>query len=47
MTFFPFHTAFRVYIHAATQGFKDALTEKLGEDGVKFEEGNASGESAN
>ena len=30
----------------ATQGFKDALTEKLG-DGIKFEEGNASGESAN
>ena len=34
-------------LDAATQGFKDALTEKLGEDGVKFEEGNASGESAN
>jgi putative ABC transport system substrate-binding protein len=30
----------------ATQGFKDALTEKLG-DAVSFEEGNASGESAN
>jgi putative ABC transport system substrate-binding protein len=30
----------------ATQGFKDALTEKLG-DAVTFEEGNASGESAN
>lgn len=34
-------------LDAATQGFKDVLTEKLGEDGVKFEEGNASGESAN
>ena len=33
-------------LDAATQGFKDALTEKLG-DAVKFEEGNASGDSAN
>ena len=31
----------------ATQGFKDALVEKLGEDGVHFDEGNASGEFAN
>ena len=30
----------------ATQGFKDALTEKLG-DAVSFKEGNASGDSAN
>lgn len=33
-------------LDAATQGFKDALVEKLGEDGVKFDEGNASGDSA-
>ena len=33
-------------LDAATQGFKDALTEKLG-DQVKFKEGNASGESTN
>ena len=33
-------------LDAATQGFKDALTEKLG-DKVSFEEGNASGESTN
>ena len=33
-------------LDAATKGFKDALTEKLG-DKVKFEEGNASGDSAN
>jgi putative ABC transport system substrate-binding protein len=33
-------------LDAATQGFKDALTELLG-DKVSFEEGNASGESAN
>jgi putative ABC transport system substrate-binding protein len=33
-------------LDAATQGFKDALTELLG-DKVTFEEGNASGESAN
>ncbi|MCM1148711.1 MAG: ABC transporter substrate-binding protein [Butyricicoccus sp.] len=31
-------------LDAATQGFKDALTEKLG-DKVKFDEGNASGDS--
>ena len=34
-------------LDAATQGFKDALTEKLGEGSVKFDEQNASGESAN
>lgn len=34
-------------LDAATQGFKDALTEKLGEDGVKFDEQNASGDTAN
>ena len=34
-------------LDAATQGFKDALTEKLGEDNVKFDEQNASGDSAN
>lgn len=33
-------------LDAATQGFKDALTEKLG-DAVKFNEQNASGDSAN
>lgn len=33
-------------LDAATQGFKDALTEKLG-DAVTFEEQNASGDSAN
>ena len=33
-------------LDAATQGFKDALTEKLG-DNVKFNEQNASGDSAN
>ena len=33
-------------LDAATQGFKDALTEKLG-DNVTFNEQNASGESAN
>jgi putative ABC transport system substrate-binding protein len=32
-------------LDAATQGFKDALVEKLGEDGVQFDEQNASGES--
>lgn len=32
-------------LDAATQGFKDALTEKLG-DSVKFDEQNASGDSA-
>ena len=34
-------------LDAATQGFKDALTEKLGADIVKFDEQNASGDSAN
>ena len=33
-------------LDAATQGFKDALTAKLG-DAVKFDEQNASGDSAN
>lgn len=33
-------------LDAATQGFKDALTEKLGEDKVTFDEQNASGDSA-
>ena len=35
-----------VALDAATQGFKDALTEKLG-DSVTFDEQNASGDSAN
>ena len=35
-----------VALDAATQGFKDALTAKLG-DAVKFDEQNASGDSAN
>ena len=34
-------------LDAATHGFKDALTEKLGEGNVKFDEQNASGDSAN
>lgn len=34
-------------LDAATQGFKDALIEKLGEDGVEFDEQNASGDTAN
>lgn len=34
-------------LDAATQGFKDALVEKLGQDGVTFKEGNASGDTAN
>ena len=34
-------------LYAATQGFKDALTEKLGADNVKFDEQNASGDYAN
>ena len=34
-------------LDAATQGFKDALTEKLGEGNVKFDVQNASGDSAN
>ena len=33
-------------LDAATQGFKDALVEKLGEGAVKFNEQNASGDSA-
>ena len=33
-------------LDAATQGFKDALVEILGEDHVIFEEGNAAGDSA-
>lgn len=33
-------------LDAATQGFKDALIEKLGEGNVTFEEGNASGDSS-
>lgn len=32
-------------LDAATQGFKDAMVEKLGEDRVKFDEQNASGDS--
>ena len=35
-----------VALDAATQGFKDALVAEFGEDGVKFEEGNAAGDSA-
>lgn len=34
-------------LDAATQGFKDALVEALGEGDVKFDEQNASGDSAN
>lgn len=34
-------------LDAATQGFKDALTELAGEEKVEFDEQNASGESAN
>ncbi|MBP5260506.1 MAG: ABC transporter substrate-binding protein [Clostridiales bacterium] len=33
-------------LDAATQGFKDALIERLGEDHVKFDEQNASGDSS-
>ncbi len=33
-------------LDAATQGFKDALTEKLGADKVKFDEQDAAGDSA-
>ncbi|MDD6207946.1 MAG: ABC transporter substrate-binding protein [Clostridiales bacterium] len=33
-------------LDAATQGFKDALTEKLGEGNVEFSEQNAAGDSA-
>lgn len=34
-------------LDAATQGFKDVLVEKLGEENVKFDEQNANGESTN
>lgn len=34
-------------LDAATKGFKDALTKKLGKDNVVFEEQNAQGESTN
>src|SRR5699024_8729807 len=34
-------------LDAATQGFKDALVEKLGEGNVEFDEQNASGDTAN
>ncbi len=34
-------------LDAATKGFKDVLTEKLGADHVKFDEQNANGESTN
>lgn len=34
-------------LDAATKGFKDVLTEKLGADNVKFDEQNAQGDSAN
>ena len=34
-------------LDAATQGFKDALVEKLGEGSVKFDEQNAAGDAAN
>ena len=33
-------------LDAATKGFKDYLTEKLGADNVKFDEQNAQGDSA-
>ena len=33
-------------LDTATQGFKDALVEKLGEDRVVFDEQNAAGETA-
>ena len=35
-----------VALDAATQGFRDALVEAFGEDGVKFDEQNAAGDSA-
>lgn len=35
-----------VALDQATQGFKDALVEEFGEDGVEFEEGNAGGDNA-
>lgn len=34
-------------LDSATQGFKDVLVEKLGEENVKFDEQNANGESTN
>lgn len=34
-------------LDAATQGFKDAIVEKLGEENVDFDEQNASGDTAN
>lgn len=34
-------------LDAATKGFKDTLTEKLGKDNVKFDEQNAQGDSQN
>ena len=34
-------------LDAATKGFKDALTKKLGKDNVEFDEQNAQGESTN
>ncbi|MCQ2513634.1 MAG: ABC transporter substrate-binding protein [Ruminococcus sp.] len=34
-------------LDAATKGFRDTLTEKLGADNVKFDEQNAQGDSAN
>lgn len=34
-------------LDSATKGFRDTLTEKLGEDKVKFDEQNAQGDSAN
>ncbi len=36
-----------VALDQATQGFKDALVAAFGEDGIKFKEENAAGESAN
>ena len=35
-----------VALDAATKGFRDALVEAFGEDGVKFDEQNAAGDSA-
>ena len=34
-------------LDAATKGFKDTLTKKLGKDNVEFDEQNAQGESTN
>ncbi|MBQ6831040.1 MAG: ABC transporter substrate-binding protein [Oscillospiraceae bacterium] len=36
-----------VALDQATKGFKDALIEEFGEDGIKFEEDNAAGETSN